>query len=171
MSEETNFDVLNGKLDLLIDSTTQLNLNQIKMFELLSERSKEVLKEDWSTKEHMEKDLKNAKKLILTPDTEFAKVSEHVSGVNLEDNAETKEEVEMDFTQVSVNAQTDKALLVVKKGYQQWLAKSLIIGGGSGYDNGNIYDIKILEISPKSGKSTKWVFKKWEIFKAVKNRQ
>ena len=84
MSEKTNFDVLNGKLDLLIDSTTQLNLNQIKMFELLSERSKEVLKEDWSTKEHMEKDLKNAKKLILTPDTEFAKVSEHVSGVNLE---------------------------------------------------------------------------------------
>ena len=131
MSEETNFDVLNGKLD--------------KILGLLSERSKEVF----------EKEV----------------VSEHVSGVNLEDNAETKEEVEMDFTQVSVNAQTDKALLVVKKGYQQWLAKSLIIGGGSGYDNGNIYDIKILEISPKSGKPTKWVFKKWEIFKAVKNRQ
>ena len=43
MSEETNFDVLNGKLDLLIDSTTQLNLNQIKMFELFSERSKDVI--------------------------------------------------------------------------------------------------------------------------------
>ena len=35
--------MLNGKLDLLIDSTTQLNLNQIRMFELLSERSKDVI--------------------------------------------------------------------------------------------------------------------------------
>lgn len=82
---------------------------------------------------------------------------------------ESKEEVDMDFSKVTVMNQTEKALLVVKKGYQQWLAKSLIKGGGEGYDNGNVYDITILEISPKSNKPTKWVYKKWEPFEVFKN--
>ncbi|GAH49730.1 unnamed protein product, partial [marine sediment metagenome] len=47
------------------------------------------------------------------------------------------EEVDMDFRGVTVMNQTELALLVVKKGYQQWLAMSLIQGGGTGYDNGN----------------------------------
>ena len=86
-----------------------------------------------------------------------------------ENNYKPNEEVDMDFSKVLVMNQTDKALLVVKKGLQQWLAKSLMQGGGDGYDNGNTYDIAILEISPKSQKPTKWVFKKWEKFEVVKN--
>ena len=41
-------------------------------------------------------------------------------------NTTVKEEVEQDFSKVTVMNQTDKALLVVKNGYQQWLAKQFI---------------------------------------------
>ena len=130
------------KLDEVLDRCEELSENQKKILAMLKPKSQETLKKEIQ--------------------------SEHVSGVDLE--KEVKEEVEQDFTQVLVTAQSDKALLVVKKGFQQWLAKSLIVGEGNGYDDGNIYDIEIKEISPKSGKPTKWVFKKWEVFKVVKNR-
>ena len=81
-----------------------------------------------------------------------------------------QETIEQDFSKVTIMGQSPLALLVVKKGYQQWLAKSLIKDKLElGYQNGNMYDIEILETSPKSGKSTKWVFGKWETFKVVKN--
>lgn len=85
-------------------------------------------------------------------------------------NNTMKEEFEQDFSKVTIMNQSDLALLVVKNGYQQWLAKSLVKDKLElGYQNGNMYDVEILETSPKSGKATKWVFKKWEKFKVVKN--
>ena len=140
MSEETNFDVLNGKLDLLIDSTTQLNLNQIKMFELLSERSKEVF----------EKEV----------------VSEHVSGVNLEDNVTVTETMLMDLTEVTVIAQSGKAFLVLKKGYQKWIPYSQLYDVEQRFEDGQFLQNIML-----NEKAEKWMHNKpWDKFKAVKNR-
>ena len=89
---DNDFDVLNGKLDLLIDSTTQLNLNQIKMFELLSERSKDVITKEMGgeklttsvRREGNALNLESVKDALQTSDSKPPIVSEHVSGVNLE---------------------------------------------------------------------------------------
>ena len=50
------------------------------------------------------------------------KPSQHISGVDLE----KQEDVFMDLTEVTIVAQTEKALLASKKGYQKWVAFSLI---------------------------------------------
>ena len=135
-----DFDVINSKLDLLIDSTTQLNLNQIKMFELLSERSKEVF----------EKEV----------------VSEHVSGVNLEDNVTVTETMLMDLTEVTVIAQSGKAFLVLKKGYQKWIPYSQLYDVEERFEDGQFLQNIML-----NEKAEKWMHNKpWDKYKAVKNR-
>ena len=57
---DNDFDVINRKLDFLIVEVKALSISQQKLFSLLSERSKEIV----------EKEI----------------ISEHVSGVNLEEN-------------------------------------------------------------------------------------
>ena len=80
------------------------------------------------------------------------------------DNTEVKEEVLMDLEEVTVMAQTDKSLLVVKKGYQKWVAFSLIINGNPGVENGTFMDGIDLK-----DKAEKWFHDKtWEKFKVVK---
>ena len=127
MSEETNFDVLNGKLD--------------KILALLSERSKDVFEQEI--------------------------VSEHVSGVNLEDNVTVTEQMLMDLTEVTVIAQSGKAFLVLKKGYQKWIPYSQLYDVEQKFENG-----QFLQNLPLNEKAEKWMHNKpWEKFKAVKNRQ
>ena len=127
MSEKTNFDVLNGKLD--------------KILALLSERSKEVF----------EKEV----------------VSEHVSGVNLEDFVTVTEQMLMDLTEVTVIAQSGKAFLVLKKGYQKWIPYSQLYDVEERFEDGQFLQNIML-----NEKAEKWMHNKpWDKFKAVKNRQ
>lgn len=80
-----------------------------------------------------------------------------------------KEELDMDFKEVLVFNQTEKALLVVKKGHQQWLARQFIKDPLElGYQNGNTYDLELKEKSPTSDKPLGWVTKKWEKFEVFK---
>ena len=138
-------------LELLGNVLTELEKVQAKLDRLLVQGS------DWSTKEHMEVDLKNAKKIVTMSDEVFRK------------DIATKEEVDMDFSQVTVMNQSEKALLVVKNGYQQWLARQFIKNPLElGYQNGNMYDIKLKEES-NSGKPISWVTKKWKPFEVFKN--
>ena len=81
----------------------------------------------------------------------------------------TKEELDMDFKEVTVFNQTEKALLVVKKGYQQWLARQFIKDPLSqGYQDGNMYNIELKEKSD-AGKPIGWITKKWEKFEVFKS--
>ena len=74
-----------------------------------------------------------------------------------------KEEVDMDLAQVLLMKETEKAFLIVKHGFQVWVAKSHLQDSG-GYDLGNTYDLKVKEKS-------KWILKKldWEPFEVFKN--
>jgi len=84
------------------------------------------------------------------------------------ENTET-EEVEQDFSQVTVMNQTPLALLVVKKGYQQWLARQFIKNPLElGYQNANMYNIELKEKSDK-GKPISWLLKKWKPFEVFKD--
>ena len=78
-----------------------------------------------------------------------------------------KEELEMDFKGVTVMNQTEKALLVVKKGHQQWLAKQFIKDPLIEYFAGNVYDVELKEQSD-AGKPINWVSKKWVPFEVYK---
>ena len=80
----------------------------------------------------------------------------------------TTEEVEQDFSKVTVMNQTDKALLVVKNGYQQWLARQFIKDKLKEYDNGVLYDIELKEKS-NAGKPISWILKKWVPFEVFKS--
>ena len=132
--------MLNGKLDYLIVEVKVLNMVQQKMFELLSERSKEVF----------EKEV----------------VSEHVSGVNLEDNVTVTETMLMDLTEVTVIAQSGKAFLVLKKGYQKWIPYSQLYDVEERFEDG-----QFLQNVPLNEKAEKWMHNKpWDKYKAVKNR-
>ena len=73
------------------------------------------------------------------------------------------EEVEQDLTQVLLFNETEKAFLVVKHGFQVWVAKSHL-EDSAGYDLGNTYDLKVKEKS-------KWVLKKldWKPFEVFKD--
>lgn len=81
----------------------------------------------------------------------------------------SEEIVEQDFSKVTIMNQTELALLVVKNGYKQWLARQFVKDPLKlGYQNGNIYDIKLKEKSDK-GKPIGWITKKWEKFEVFKN--
>ena len=153
--------MLNGKLDYLIVEVKVLNMVQQKMFELLSERSKEVF----------EKEV----------------VSEHVSGVNLEKEIGVNidvieallpeaiekaskpivtEQMLMDLTEVTVIAQSGKAFLVLKKGYQKWIPYSQLYDVEERFEDG-----QFLQNVPLNEKAEKWMHNKpWDKYKAVKNR-
>ena len=133
---------MNGKLDRLLAS--KINIDPIALEEATAPQRTDILK--------IAKDVKKGFKTV-----------EHEKEPN------GVEEVEQDFSGVLVMRQTEKGLLVVKKGMQQWLAKSFIKGGGDGYDNGNTYDVELVEKSPKSGKPVTWLLKKWVKFEVVKN--
>ena len=146
------------------------------MFELLSERSKDVItKEMGGEKElgspkhedglnHMHGELKGKTPLL---NSKPPVVSEHVSGVNLEDNVTVTEQMLMDLTEVTVIAQTGKAFLVLKKGYQKWIPYSQLYDVEERFEDG-----QFLQNLPLNEKAEKWMHNKpWEKFKAVKNRQ
>jgi len=117
-------------------------------------------------------------------------VSEHVSGVDLEETEEeaqkeadaeealevaqyktltskaTKEVKLMDLTKVTVIAQSGKAFLVLKEGYQKWIPYSQLYDKELEIENGQFY-----QNVPLTEKAEKWIHDKpWEKFKAVKNR-
>lgn len=80
-----------------------------------------------------------------------------------EPNNTIEEEVIMDLTEVSVVAVTDKSILVTKKGYQKWVAYSMIEGYTEEMEferQDYLEDIVLAEKHPVSGKSTKWFHKK-----------
>ena len=169
MSEKTNFDVLNGKLDLLIDSTTQLNLNQIRMFELLSERSKDVITKEMGGENSRDSSMEGGESIHIASPTDSKPpiVLEHVSGVNLEDNVTVTEQMLMDLTEVTVIAQSGKAFLVLKKGYQKWIPYSQLYDVEERFEDG-----QFLQNVPLNEKAEKWMHNKpWDKYKAVKNRQ
>ena len=111
-----------------------------KIINLLSERSKEIV----------EKEI----------------VSGHVSGVNLEDDTTVTEQVLMDLTEVTVIAQSGKAFLVLKKGYQKWIPYSQLYDVEERFEDG-----QFLQNVPLNEKAEKWMHNKpWDKYKAVKNR-
>jgi len=73
------------------------------------------------------------------------------------------EEVSQDLAQVLLFKETPKAFLVVKHGFQVWVAKSHL-ENSEGYDLGNTYDLKVKEKS-------KWVLNKldWKPFEVFKD--
>lgn len=74
---------------------------------------------------------------------------------------EVQESVLMDLIQVTPMAKTEKALMVVKKGYQKWIAFSLM--DIQNWQLGVILDIKLTD------KAEKWFHEKsWEPFKPQK---
>lgn len=85
----------------------------------------------------------------------------------VDNKKENKEEVDMDFSQVTVMNQTPLALLVVKQGKQQWLARQFIKNPLKEYFVPNVYDIVLKEKSDK-GKPIGWITKKWEDFEVFK---
>ena len=117
MSEKTNFDVLNGKLD--------------KILGLLSDRSR----------------------LVVTQEIE------------------NKEYFEQDFTGVTVMGETPKSWFVIKNGKQIYLAKQFIKDVQPAYPMGVPINLEVKEVADKDGRPLGWVKTKWELFKAVKNRQ
>ena len=93
-------------------------------------------------------------------------VSEHVSGVNLEDNVTVTEVVLMDLTEVTVIAQSGKAFLVLKKGYQKWIPYSQLYDVEERFEDGQFLQNIML-----NEKAEKWMHNKpWDKYKAVKNR-
>ena len=93
-------------------------------------------------------------------------VSEHVSGVNLENNVTVTETMLMDLTEVTVIALSGKAFLVLKKGYQKWIPYSQLYDVEERFEDGQFLQNIML-----NEKAEKWMYNKpWEKFKAVKNR-
>ena len=137
---DNDFDVINRKLDFLIVEVKALSISQQKLFSLLSERSKEIV----------EKEI----------------ISEHVSGVNLEEELLVTEQMLMDLTEVTVIAQSGKAFLVLKKGYQKWIPYSQLYDVEQRFEDG-----QFLQNVPLNEKAEKWMHNKpWDKYKAVKNR-
>ena len=69
----------------------------------------------------------------------------------------------MDFTKVTIMGQTEKSLLVVKEGYQQFLARQFIYNPEEEYIDGRVYSIILKEKSDQD-KPTAWVKSKWTPF-------
>lgn len=77
---------------------------------------------------------------------------------------EVQESILMDLTNVTIMAQTDKAILAVKKGYQKWVPLSCIdvVQREAGFELGPQYDL----ILANNGK---WIDKKsWDKFNPQK---
>lgn len=106
---------------------------------------------NWSTKEHMIEDLKNAEKIVTMSDEEFRKKE-----------ITMKEEVECDkdLSGVVLLKETPKAFLAFKENMQVWVAKSHLVGD---YIVGNGCDLKVKE-------GSKWILDKleWKPFTVVK---
>ena len=148
-----------------------LERNQQKIFELLSERSKEVItKEMGGEKETSYETLNESSVMKVIGRKNRSKppvVSEHVSGVNLEEDITVTEQMLMDLTEVTVIAQTGKAFLVLKKGYQKWIPYSQLYDVEERFEDG-----QFLQNLPLNEKAEKWMHNKpWDKYKAVKNRQ
>lgn len=79
---------------------------------------------------------------------------------------ETKEEIFMDLTEVTIEAQTNAAILVTKKGFQKWVPKSLII---TPFDYNEIKKGKYLEFIKLTPVGNKWFHDKkaWEEYKIL----
>lgn len=89
------------------------------------------------------------------------KPSQHISGVNLE-----TEEIFMDLTEVSIEAFTDKAILVTKKGYQKWVPRSVI---DPQVDLSQLQKGQYYGIIPLHARGEKWFHDKktWEVYKVL----
>ena len=152
---DNDFDVLNGKLD--------------KILGLLSERSKDVITKEMGGENSRDSSMEGGESIhIVSPnDSKPPIVSEHVSGVNLEDNVTVTEVVLMDLTEVTVIAQSGKAFLVLKKGYQKWIPYSQLYDVEERFEDGQFLQNIML-----NEKAEKWMHNKpWDKYKAVKNRQ
>lgn len=92
---------------------------------------------------------------MLKPESQETVVKEITNAV--------KEEISMDLVGVLIMKETEKAFLIVKHGFQAWIAKSHL-EDPSGYDLGNTYDLTVKDKS-------KWVLNKleWKPFDVVKN--
>ena len=75
----------------------------------------------------------------------------------------TEEEVSQDLAQVLIFNETGKAYLVLKHGFQVWVAKSHL-ENAEGYELGSTCDLKVKEKS-------KWILKKldWKPFEVFKD--
>ena len=141
------------KIKGIEDCIIEISDNQKVILEAL-ENNKEKLDRllakgsDWSTKEHMEVDLKNAERIVTTSDEEFRK----------------EEEVIMDLKGVQCIATTEKAILVTKKGYQKWIPISQISENTKTIEEGDfLEDIELTE------NAKKWIpDKPWDKYKVVK---
>ena len=72
----------------------------------------------------------------------------------------------MDLTKVTVIAQSGKALLVLKEGYQKWVPFSQMLDGNPEVEDGHFF-----QNIPLTDKAEKWMHDKpWDKFKVVKNR-
>ena len=73
---------------------------------------------------------------------------------------------EQDFKKVTVLNETPKSFLVIKDGWQMYLAFSVIKDlpeDHKGFVPGTVHDFELKE-------DKKWIAQKWEKYKAVKNR-
>ena len=122
-----------------------------------------------------EKDLVSLKENILVPDlhrgppnSKLPETIYHSPGFDdykqepKKENT-TTEAVEQDLAGVLLIKETEKAFLIVKHGFQVWMAKSHL-ESSEGFDLGNTYDLKVKDKS-------KWILKKleWKPFAVVKS--
>ena len=101
---------------------------------------------------------------------DLKKTVRNISGVSIEEQAKSslQESVLMDLAEVTIIAETPKAILVLKKGYQKWVPISAVTGIHWMEKNTSRYFEKI-NLTPEG---EKWIHEKpWVPFKVVKNRQ
>lgn len=149
----TASDEINCKLEELLDRCEELSDNQKKILAMLSERSREV----WDGEKEVETE---------TVVKSFELNNHQISTDSKPSEPIVTEQMLMDLTEVTVIAQTGKAVLVLKKGYQKWIPYSQLYDVEQRFEDG-----EFLQNLPLNEKAEKWMHNKpWDKYKAVKNR-